>query len=122
MRLGICASFFYLMTGQDADKVLGTILLRKRFSLAARGYHWKIHAVYVDPELRGRGLGVELVRFALGELAGWRVAEVSLKVDEDNEPAIRLYRKCGFEEKEKANGQLIMVKTVEQARERRRLP
>jgi len=52
----------------------------------------ELHFVGVVPEERGRGIGTMLVRHAcsLG-------TELSLIVDERNEPAIRLYSACGFE-------------------------
>jgi ribosomal-protein-alanine N-acetyltransferase len=67
-----------------------------------------MHAVYVAPELRRRGLGAGLVFHALDILRELRVGEVSLKVDENNEAAIRLYKKCGFSERAKRRGQLIL--------------
>jgi ribosomal protein S18 acetylase RimI-like enzyme len=110
--LGICTNYLYLMTLKDSPKVVGTILLRKRLSPMSAAYIWKMHAVYVAPELRGRGLGVALVDHALRQLQKWRVPSVSLKVDEENEPAIRLYKKCGFAEKRTKNRQLIMFKRI----------
>ena len=107
---GILTSYLYLMTEQECAKVLGTILLRKRLRLIGRGYQWRIHAVYVAPELRGKGFGVELVQYALRRLSERRVKEVSLKVDEDNEPAIGLYRKCGFAEIERRKRQLVLAR------------
>jgi ribosomal protein S18 acetylase RimI-like enzyme len=100
------------MTPNVDPKIVGTILLRKRLQGLIAGYQWKIHAVYVAPELRGRGLGVELLSYAFQRLRERGAAEVSLKVDENNEPAIRLYRKYGFTVKGKAQSQLIFVKSV----------
>jgi len=47
--------------------------------------------VAVSPESRGRGIGGELVRRALSGCAG----DVKLHVEHDN-PARRLYERCGF--------------------------
>jgi len=110
--LGICTDYLYLMTQNDSAKVVGTILLRKRINIFEAGYTWKMHAVYVAPELRGRGLGVKLVFHALEKLRERRVGEVSLKVDESNKAAIQLYKKCGFIEKTRRRGQLIFFKHV----------
>ncbi len=109
--LGLLTSYLYLMTEEGSTKVWGTIVVRQRFSLAG-GYRWKIHAVYVSPELRGKGFGVALVHHALQELSEQRATEVSLKVDEDNAPAIGLYKKCGFAESAARDGQLILVKRL----------
>ena len=45
---------------------------------------------------RGRGLGRALVRHAAHECATRRLRKVTLAVDLDNEPALRLYRSEGF--------------------------
>ena len=110
--LGVCTNYLYLMTRKSSSKVVGTILLRKRLDPLRAGYSWKMHAVYVSPELRGKGLGIELVQYVLQELDRRHVQEVGLNVDEDNKAAIGLYLKCGFSEKEKKNGQLILVKRL----------
>ena len=110
--LGVSTNYLYLMRQKDSPRVVGTILLRKRLDLLQAGYCWKMHAVYVSPELRGRGLGAELVDYAVQELRHRQVLRVSLKVDDDNTPAIRLYKKCGFVEKLRRNRQIIMVKQV----------
>ncbi|MBX3089142.1 MAG: GNAT family N-acetyltransferase [Cryobacterium sp.] len=57
----------------------------------------EIAALWVDPKFRGKGASAELVR----HLIDWARAEgavaVSLWVAEDNNSAISLYRRCGFE-------------------------
>jgi ribosomal protein S18 acetylase RimI-like enzyme len=109
---GICTHYLYLLVQVPSSQVVGTILLRRRFDFLHARYVWKMHAVYVAPQLRGRGLGVELVLHALDRLRERGVGEVSLKVDEDNTPAISLYKKCGFVEEAKRHGQLVLVKSV----------
>jgi ribosomal protein S18 acetylase RimI-like enzyme len=52
----------------------------------------------VVPVLRGRGLGAELLRFALCEASGARLAELKVSVDARNAPAMRLYAAHGFAE------------------------
>ena len=110
--LGICTDYLYVMTPSLGENIVGTILLRKRLRGFLPRYIWKIHAVGVAPELRGRGLGVELLRYAFERLQEHGAEEVSLKVDSTNEPAIRLYRKYGFTEKTKIGDQIIFVKHV----------
>jgi len=52
----------------------------------------ELHFVGVAPEERGRGIGTALVRDACSQ-----GTELSLIVDERNEPAIRMYTALGFE-------------------------
>jgi ribosomal-protein-alanine N-acetyltransferase len=47
---------------------------------------------------RGRGLARALLNLHLRRLAGLGAGAVFLEVDEDNEPARRLYRRAGFRE------------------------
>lgn len=50
----------------------------------------------VVPAARGRGLGKELLRFAVRAADALGFADLSLSVDVRNEPALRLYRGHGF--------------------------
>jgi ribosomal-protein-alanine N-acetyltransferase len=58
----------------------------------------EILSVAVTSGQQGRGLARNLLRLHLGRLAGRGVKTVFLEVDENNEPAIRLYRRTGFYE------------------------
>lgn len=110
--LGICSNYLYVMTPRSGSNIVGTILLRKRLRGFPARYAWKIHAVSVAPELRGRGLGVALMDFAFERLREQGAEEVSLKVDATNEPAIRLYRKIGFAERARTKDQIIFARCV----------
>jgi RimJ/RimL family protein N-acetyltransferase len=56
----------------------------------------EIVGMWVDPAHRGRGVAAALI----GELVAWARAEgspsIALWVAEDNNPARRLYERCGF--------------------------
>jgi ribosomal protein S18 acetylase RimI-like enzyme len=109
--LGICVNYLFLLIDSKSGAIVGTVLLRKKF-VPLSGYSWKIHAVYVAPELRGKGLGAALVQHALDVLAGAHVKVVSLKVDDDNEPALRLYKKLGFVQTGCQRGQRVLSKKI----------
>lgn len=56
----------------------------------------EILSVAIAPNRRGRGLSRGLLTTHLGHLAGLGVAKVFLEVEENNQPAVRLYQRTGF--------------------------
>ena len=58
----------------------------------------EILSVAVASARRGRGLARALLNLHLRRLAGLGARAVFLEVDEDNEPAQRLYQRAGFHE------------------------
>jgi [ribosomal protein S18]-alanine N-acetyltransferase len=56
----------------------------------------EILSVALDPQHRGRGLSRDLLLTHLGHLAGRGVRTVFLEVEENNQPARRLYQRAGF--------------------------
>ena len=56
----------------------------------------EVHTIAVDPAARGGGIGAMLLRVLL-EVAETRGGAVYLEVRTDNEPAIALYRRFGFD-------------------------
>jgi ribosomal-protein-alanine N-acetyltransferase len=58
----------------------------------------EILSVAVDSAQRGRGLAQKLLTLHMRRLAGLGCRTIFLEVDEDNQPARRLYRRAGFGE------------------------
>jgi [ribosomal protein S18]-alanine N-acetyltransferase len=56
----------------------------------------EILSIAVAPGYRGRGLSRNLLLTHLGHLAGRGVRRVFLEVEENNQPARRLYERAGF--------------------------
>ena len=56
----------------------------------------EILSVAIDPSYRGRGLSRELLLTHLGHLAGRGIRTIFLEVEENNQPARRLYEWAGF--------------------------
>jgi ribosomal-protein-alanine N-acetyltransferase len=73
-------------------KLVGFILSRLAADEA------EILSVAVDRAWQGRGLGRKLLMLHLGRLAGHGVRTVFLEVDQNNDPAGKLYARAGFRE------------------------
>jgi [ribosomal protein S18]-alanine N-acetyltransferase len=58
----------------------------------------EILSVAIAPAWRGRGFARPLLELHLRRLAGLGVRAVFLEMDQNNEPACRLYRNAGFSE------------------------
>lgn len=56
----------------------------------------EILSVVIDAALRGRGFSSALLKWHLDVLLHFGVRTVHLEVDEENEPALALYRRAGF--------------------------
>ncbi|WP_092531325.1 ribosomal protein S18-alanine N-acetyltransferase [Amycolatopsis arida] len=67
-------------------------------AIAGRQGDWEtsVHTIGVDPEFQGRGVGTLLLRALLARADELR-APVFLEVRTDNERAIRLYERHGFD-------------------------
>jgi RimJ/RimL family protein N-acetyltransferase len=58
---------------------------------------WELLYLGIVRETRGKGFGRELVRKAILEAHALEAPQLTLSVDARNEPAIKLYKKAGFE-------------------------
>ncbi|WP_420368890.1 mycothiol synthase [Curtobacterium sp. L1-20] len=58
----------------------------------------EFYAVAVRPDLQGRRLGGVLMRAGTARLVGRGLSAAALYVEGDNEPALALYRRSGFEQ------------------------
>ncbi|MEO7135455.1 MAG: ribosomal protein S18-alanine N-acetyltransferase [Vicinamibacterales bacterium] len=55
-----------------------------------------VNNLAVVPELRGRGLGTQLLEAVISKAADLGATVVTLEVRESNKPALQLYRSAGF--------------------------
>jgi mycothiol synthase len=86
----------------DADD----FLVARAADGAMIGYNWlkvepapepgEIYVIGVDPEYAGKGLGRTLMQRGLARLAARGCTSAALYVEEDNSPAVPLYRSLGF--------------------------
>jgi len=58
----------------------------------------EILSVAVEGRQRGRGVARQMLDLHLRRLAGLTARTVFLEVDENNDPALRLYHRAGFRE------------------------
>jgi len=90
------------LVAEIQGRVVGYIMCRlehgfsdfKRLRFAKKGH---IISVAVLPEFRQMGIGYSLVEDVLSALAAMHADECYLEVRMNNDPAIKLYRRMGFE-------------------------
>jgi RimJ/RimL family protein N-acetyltransferase len=87
------ASYWALAVDDDAGRIGG---------MAFGSRHWQVtdaigvFSMWVDPALRGQGMGQRLVESVVAWARTTERPRVVLSVNETNEVAIRLYERCGF--------------------------
>jgi ribosomal protein S18 acetylase RimI-like enzyme len=57
----------------------------------------EVLSVVVSSHARGKGVGVAIMKAALGEFAARKIAMVKVAVGASNEAGNKFYKKCGFE-------------------------
>lgn len=77
-------------------QMVGYGMLAKSYSTEAGGLCVWIEDIYVRPEHRGKGLGSGFLSF-VDEKYGDTAARIRLEAEPDNENAIAVYRKAGYE-------------------------
>ena len=82
--------------GVFAEESLGGIVAFGQTRGERERHRGWLYQVYVQPRLRGTGASSALIEAAL-EHASTRTLQVHLGVSTQNQPAIRLYKKAGFE-------------------------
>ena len=79
---------------EDGHKILGYGMIAKSFSTEFGKPCMWIEDLYLKEEARGLGLGSKFLHFVAEK---YPEAILRLEVEEENERAIKTYRKCGFE-------------------------
>lgn len=79
----------------DGDKAVGIVELDSRRGAHAN-YGW-VSLLYLEPEYRGRGLGIQLLGRAVMKYQAMGRKSLRLHVSDDNTAALAFYKKHGFE-------------------------
>lgn len=80
---------------EDNNQILGYGMVAKSFSTEFGKPCMWIEDLYLKDEYRGMGFGSKFLNFVAEKYPD---AIFRLEVEEENERAIKTYRKCGFEE------------------------
>lgn len=79
---------------QNEEEVQGYAMLAKSFSTEFGKPCMWIEDLYFKPEYRGLGLGSQFFSYIEDKYPG---AVMRLEVEEENERAVHVYKKCGYE-------------------------
>jgi GNAT superfamily N-acetyltransferase len=78
------------------EKPAGYVILTLGFSFEYRGRDAYIDELYLEAQLRGRGIGRQTVEFVEEAARGLGVNAIHLEASQANATAIELYRRAGF--------------------------
>ncbi|GAB6138329.1 GNAT family N-acetyltransferase [Halanaerobaculum tunisiense] len=78
----------------QADKPVGVIEYMRDLDQPKQAY---LYGLAISEEYQGQGLGQKLLDYSLQQMQKLGITRVELTVDPANEPAVKLYRKFGFQ-------------------------
>lgn len=79
---------------EDSGEVQGYAMVAKSFSTEFGKPCMWIEDLYIKNEYRGLGIGSDFLRYITNK---YQDSILRLEVEEENERAVRVYKKCGFE-------------------------
>ncbi len=88
---------------------VGYIVISFGYSVELGGIDGFIDEFFIRERVRGRGMGSEVLMSLLPALSQHGVKALHLEIDRDNDTARRLYRRAGFEPREKYH---LMTRTA----------
>jgi len=95
-----------LFVARVEGRIVGTIILNHNAEKAYHNVRWSfesdysdvfvVHTFLVHPEFLKRGIGKQLLEYAEQYGKNLKIKALRLDVYENNMPAIKLYKSCGF--------------------------
>ena len=86
----------FILTARIDNKVVGMVSILKLISTAEGGEVGILEDMIVHPDYHGRGIGSELIKYAIKESEKQQLARLTLLTDSTNQDAIEFYRKHEF--------------------------
>ena len=80
------------------DRLVGYLMLTFGYSIEFHGVDALVDELYLEPEVRGRGLGKQALVLAEATCIQLGIRSLHLEVERGNVPAQELYRKFGFKD------------------------
>jgi ribosomal protein S18 acetylase RimI-like enzyme len=88
-------AMYWVLMNQNNEPV-GSASVLKEWSDWSAGYYWWIQSMYIKPDYRGKGYMDLLLNAIKSEMKGQAGLELRLYVHEDNQVAIKAYKKSNF--------------------------
>jgi GNAT superfamily N-acetyltransferase len=88
-------AMYWVLVNEDNQPV-GSASALKEWSDWNAGYYWWIQSMYIRPDYRGKGYMALLLNSIKSEMKGQAGLELRLYVHDDNQVAIKAYKKSNF--------------------------
>jgi len=85
----------------SANELAGYIVLCRGYSIEFSGFDAFIDEFYLKPDFRGKGVGYQVLKNIKTEAKKFEINALHLEVSRRNDRAQKLYKKAGFEAREK---------------------
>lgn len=80
----------------DDEKIVGWVSFQSFYGRPAYRYTAEI-SIYLDPDMRGKGYGKEILQYAINKCGGLEIKTLLGYIFGHNEPSLKLFKKLGFE-------------------------
>lgn len=107
---GISKDRFYLL--KDDNRLLGCRVIRYKYSRELHRKGWWFYSLWVVPEERCKGYGSIIHQKTLETVKALGAKEVFLTVKNDNDNAIRLDYRMGYQKVKQCDGYMVMGKDL----------